>query len=182
MHIVNIVTLPDGTKWMVDTGFGGDGATKPIPLVHGVAVQNLGTQEIRLIQDNIPEQVDKSKLYWIYQYRNAPDVPWNSYYAFPEWEFSETDFDIINYWAYASPQSFQTFTILVVKFLRTSDQITGKVMLINDTLKRNLGGKTQVVAVLQSESERIEALQRWFGLDLTLEEQSGIRGHVTEIK
>lgn len=167
---------------MVDTGFGGDGATKPVPLVSGVVVRNLGTQEIRLIQDNIPEQVDKSRLYWIYQYRNASDMPWNSYYAFPEWEFSETDFGIINYWASACPQSFQTFTILVVKFLRTGNQITGKVMLINDTLKRNLGGKTEIVAELMSESQRIDALEHWFGLELTFEEQVGIRGHVTEIR
>lgn len=167
---------------MVDTGFGGDGATKPLPLVSGIAVQNLGTQEIRLIQDNIPEQVDKSRRYWIYQYRNAPHVPWNSYYAFPEWEFSETDFGIINYWASACPQSFQTFTILVVKFLRTGDQVTGKAMLINDTLKQNLGGKTEVVAVFKSESERIKALEHWFGLTLTLEERFGIEGHVTEIR
>lgn len=109
-------------------------------------------------------------------------MPWNSYYAFPEWEFSETDFGIINYWASACPQSFQTFTILVVKFLRTADRITGKLMLINDTLKQNLGGKTEVVAVLRSESERIKALERWFGLSLTMEEQSGIEGHVSEIK
>lgn len=33
VHIVNLVTLPDGTKWMTDVGFGGDGATKPMPLV-----------------------------------------------------------------------------------------------------------------------------------------------------
>lgn len=182
VHVVNIVTLPDGTKWMIDVGFGGDGATKPLPLIDGATVHNLGTQEIRLIRDKIPEQVNPEQLYWIYQYRNSPDAEWNSFYAFPGVEFSLADFGIINWWASTCPQSFQTFTVLIVKFYRGDDKIVGKVMLINDTIKRNMGGKTEVVAVLKSESERIAALKYWFGLELTDVEVSSIAGHVTEIK
>ncbi|CCF34659.1 hypothetical protein CH063_06607, partial [Colletotrichum higginsianum] len=47
-HMVSIVALPDGSQHMIDVAFGGDGATKPIPLLHGQAVQNLGPQEVRL--------------------------------------------------------------------------------------------------------------------------------------
>lgn len=182
VHIVNIVTLPDGTKWMIDVGFGGDGATKPVPLVHGEALHNLGTQEIRLIHDNIPEQVDKSRLYWIYQYRNSPTADWNSYYAFPEWEFSEADFGLLNYWTSQCPDSFQTFTMLVVKFLRRGNDVEGKVMLWNNLVKRNTGGKTELLQELNNEAERVRALQKWFGIELTKSEQEGIKGHVTEIK
>lgn len=181
IHVVNIVTLPDGTKWMIDVGFGGDGATKPLPLIDGATVHNLGMQEIRLIRDKIPEQVNPEQLYWIYQYRNSPESEWNSYYAFPGVEFSVADFGIINWWACNCPQSFQTFTVLIVKFYRGDDKIVGKVMLINDTIKRNMGGRTEVVAVLKSESERIAALSQWFNLELTQIEQDSISGHVTEI-
>jgi arylamine N-acetyltransferase len=29
VHIVNIVTLQNGDRWMVDVGFGGDGINQP---------------------------------------------------------------------------------------------------------------------------------------------------------
>ena len=182
MHIVNVVTLADGTQWMVDIGFGGDGATKPVPMLDGATVHNLGSQEIRLIRDQIPGQINPSQLYWIYQYRNSKDAEWNSYYAFPGTEFSEADFGIINWWTSTCPQSFQTTTVLVVKFYRGHDQIVGKVMLIDNVIKKNMGGKTEVVAILRSEYERVAALKEWFGLELSRIDQASIAGHNTEIK
>jgi len=198
MHVVNIVTLPDGSKWMMDAGFGGDGATKPVPLVHGQAVQNLGTQEIRLMRSNLDEQQDRSMLYWVYEYRNHPTAEWNAYYAFPEWEFSEADFGIVNFYASNSPESIQKLNVLVVKFVRSSGsdvddivtdktttsraEIVEKIMLHDNLVRRNTGGKTQTVQVLETESQRIEALRSWFGLELTPAEQQAIRGHTKEIR
>jgi hypothetical protein len=189
--MVNIVTLPDGTQYMLDVGFGGDGATKPVPLIDGHVVQNIGSQEIRLVHDYIPEQVDRSEQakLWIYQYRNAIDLPWNSFYAFPETEFLEADFAIMNWYTGSSPTSFQTYTQLVIRFLRKgvegeeSEQVIyGKRMLVNGTVKENLGGKTRVLMECKTEEERIEALRVWFEMGFTDEESDGIRGWVTELK
>jgi arylamine N-acetyltransferase len=83
-HIVNIVTLADGTRWHVDVSFGGDGATKPLPLVDGAITSNIGTQELRLIRDFIPGQteLDPERKLWVYQYRNSEAHSWNAFYAF----------------------------------------------------------------------------------------------------
>lgn len=54
VHIVNVVTLPNGSEWVCDVAFGGDGATKPLPLLENQVTHNMGTQEIRLIKDHIP--------------------------------------------------------------------------------------------------------------------------------
>ncbi len=100
VHIVNIVTLLGGTRWVVDVGFGGDGATKPLPLVEGHVTRNIGTQDIRLTQDFIPGQTEQSpeRKFWIYQYRNSTEQPWNSFYAFSEMvEFLPADFAIMNW-------------------------------------------------------------------------------------
>jgi len=43
VHIANLVTLSDGTKWMIDVGFGGDGVTKLLPLVPVQITRNIGT-------------------------------------------------------------------------------------------------------------------------------------------
>lgn len=192
VHIVNIVTLTDGTRWMVDVGFGGDGASKPIPLIEGHVTRNIGTQDIRLIQDFIPGQTERTpeRKLWICQYRNSTRKPWNSFYAFSDLvEFLPADFNVMNAYTGSHPESFQTSTILIVKFLRRpeedgsgEDQIYGKRMLVNGVIKENLGGKTNVIQECKSEPERIEALRTSFGIELTQDEVESIRGRNTELK
>ena len=192
MHIVNIVTLDDGSRWMVDVGFGGDGASKPIPLVEDHVTRNIGTQDIRLVRDFIPSQTERTpeRKLWIYQYRNAAEKPWNSFYAFSDLvEFLPADYHIMNWYTGSCPDSFQTFTALVVMFLRRpnndvpgDDEIYGKRMLVDGVVKENLGGKTNVVQECNTEAERVEALRVWFGIELTDEEISSIRGWHTELK
>ncbi|CAM1504679.1 Fc.00g022700.m01.CDS01 [Cosmosporella sp. VM-42] len=190
VHIVNIVTLPDNTQWVLDVSFGGDGPTQPIPLVENSVWRNMGTQEARLIRDFIPGQteLDPGRRLWIYQCRNGPGLPWVSFYAFNEkMEWLPEDFEVLNAYTGASPKSFQTFTVLVVKFLRRDcgkiggEEVYGKKMLVGATLKENLGGKTRVVKECGSEEERVQVLREEFGIELTEEEREGIRGHKTEI-
>ncbi|GJD04117.1 arylamine n-acetyltransferase 1 [Colletotrichum higginsianum] len=185
----------DGSQHMIDVAFGGDGATKPIPLLHGQAVQNLGPQEVRLVRDHIANQVHRteaSKL-WIYQYRNGPEREWNSFYAFSEFEFLQPDFKVMNWYTSTSPDSFQRLTPLVVKFLRgkkdvdagnpdADEEIVGKRMLAVATVKENLGGRTRIVQECKTEEERVNALAEWFHIRLSEEERAGIRGHRTEIQ
>jgi len=194
VHLVNIVTLPTGEKYVLDVGFGGDGATKPMPLVAGNIVQNIGTQEIRFIHDHIPQQTERSEhtKLWIYQYRNGQGKEWNSFYAFPEFEFLQADFRIMNWFTGSSPESHQTHNVLIIKFLRrkkdggngigSEEEVYGKRMLVNGTAKENLGGKTRVVKECTTEVERIEILENWFEIRLTEEEKSSIVGHISELR
>jgi arylamine N-acetyltransferase len=194
VHLVNLVTLSDGSKWAVDVGFGGDGPTAPIQLVHGYVRTNLGSQETRLWHDWIPTQLhrtDATKL-WIYQYRNNPQQDWNAFYAFSEAEAMEADFRNLNWYTGSHPESFQTFTCIIVKFLRRSksdakgeeedQEIYGKRMLINGVVKENLGGKTAVMEDCRTEEQRLAALDKWFGMSFTQDERDGIRGWGTELR
>ena len=179
---MNLVTLADGSRYMVDVSFGGDGATQPLSLVPEQAVQNLGSQEIRLAWDVLPEQVSSRTKHWIYQYRNGPNLDWNSYYAFTEHEWLERDFEGPNFYVNTHPDSFQRHGQLVVKFLREGDRIVGKRMLAGAVIKENLGGRTQVLQVCHTEEERIKALKDHLGLLLTPEEIAGIKGYETELR
>ena len=188
VHVVNIVTLPDGSKYMLDVGFGGDQATKPVPLIHGHTIKNLGSQEIRLIFDTIPQQVDQTKKLWIYQYRNSTESQWNSFYCFPEFEFLAEDFEIINFFTSKSfrENNFQVRTVIGVRFLRGGDEegdteIVGKLMLVNGEVKRNDGGKTKVEFVCRTEEERVLALKERFGIHLNEEEIQGVKGRIVEL-
>jgi hypothetical protein len=190
-HINNIIHLPSGQRYSIDVGFGGDGPTSPLQLNElGHAVQNLGRQEVRLIHDNIPKQKLKEPKLWIYQYRNTPENDWNSFYSFAELEFFQHDFEVLNWWTCA--KTLHRWTVLVVRFLREGENvqfsrnpnlplnndvaIVGKVMLVDNVIKVNLGGKTSIVHSLDSEEGRLEALEKYFGISLTQEEKRSIQG------
>ncbi|KAB2572008.1 hypothetical protein DBV05_g9318 [Lasiodiplodia theobromae] len=188
-HVVNIITLANGTRWVSDTGFGGDGMRKPMPLVRHHITQNVGPQEIRFDYasiDNATNTSPRRPEVWIYQYRNGPERPWNSFLCFTETEFIHNDFEVMNFYTSKSPDSFQTVTPVVVKFLREDNEegvgeIYGKLMLVGGDVKENLGGKTRVIRSCKSEPERLKALQEFFGMVFTEEEQAGIRGRVSEL-
>lgn len=183
---MNIVTLDDQSKIVVDVAFGGDGPIKPLPLREGPITQNLGTQELRLSHETLEGAITPQR-WWIYQYRNRSTDPWNSYYCFTETEFFLTDFEVMNWFCSSNPAHFHRITPVVVKFLRHGShsdghRIAGKVMLADKTVKRNMGRKTEILVTCTSDEERIEALQKYFGMTFTPEEQAGIRGRVSEIK
>lgn len=205
---MNLVILEDGSVWSCDVGFGGDGPTSPLalsatPEQEPEVITNLGSQEVRLRKDVFPETVRREmNLVWLYEYRNGKDSAWNTYYAFSESEASDWDLQCANFWVVSHPDSFQRKQILSVKFIRgnlqeeitksvesepngkTYDEVTvvGKIMLADDVVKRNMGGKTELVKQCKTEKERIEALEEYFGIYFTHEEQHGIKGFETELK
>ncbi|KFA60197.1 hypothetical protein S40285_07568 [Stachybotrys chlorohalonatus IBT 40285] len=191
VHMVNIVTLADGTRWMIDVGFGGDGPTKPVPLDDGKTIHNMGTQEARVVRDFIPGQTDfaPERRWWLYQCRNGPDKEWVSSHCFHdqvEWQMD--DFLVTNHYVNYYPTCLVVSNVLVVKFLARQKEgeegvkeVYGKRMMYNEIVKENITGKTQVVKVCETEEERVEALRKWFDIELTEEERVAIRGHATEI-
>ncbi|KAE8395484.1 hypothetical protein BDV23DRAFT_194199 [Aspergillus alliaceus] len=185
VHMVNIVRLPSGARYHLDVGFGGDGPTSPVPLVSGEAIKNLGSQEVRLLYDNIPKQSQTTQKLWIYQYRNGMDKEWNSFYCFPEIEFFQDDFEVIN--RFAAWEFLERGTFVAVKFIRNGEEgnvaqvqngmiqsqpdsdevcIVGKLMLINNELKLNMGGRTKVIESLNTEADRRMALEKWFSISI----------------
>lgn len=175
-------------------------------------VDNLGAQEIRLRKGVFPGVArEEANQVWLYEYRNSKTASWNTYYAFGEAEASSSDLECCNFWVASHPDSFQRKQILVVKFLtnhteqttsedkcasgatQTLDikqaretvnevEVIGKVMLADGVVKRNMGGKTEVLKVCRSEEERIGALKHYFGICLTKEEQGAIKDFETELR
>lgn len=93
---------------------------------------------------------------------------------------------------FASAKTLHRWTVLVLRFLRegivhfsvrgegrfsTADVgVVGKVMLVNDVVKFNLGWKTEIVRSFDSEEGRLQALKDYFGTELTSDQQQGILG------
>ncbi|KAK2614925.1 hypothetical protein N8I77_001714 [Diaporthe amygdali] len=213
-HVVTVVEF-GSERWVTDVGFGGDGMTAPLPLLHELEAgreypkhRNLGSQEVRVTRGLYPGVVSdgEGNKVWFYEYRNRPEDEWNRYYAFGDREATSWDLECANHWVSSHPESFQRKQILVVKFLRdpgedawkegsieaadTGDSGTivipevgtvGKIMLADGTIKRNLGGKTEVVKVCRTEEERVQALKEFFGITLSDAETHGIEGFETAL-
>lgn len=90
----------------------------------------------------------------------------------------------MNFFTSQSTRSFQTSTVLIIRFLRGETEeegIVGKHMLVNGEVKRNDGGKTRLVLNCTTEEERIEAFKEQFDIRLTDEEVNGIKGRNEEL-
>lgn len=212
-HVVTVVEF-GAERWVTDVGFGGDGMTAPLPLIRGLEPgqeypvhRNLGSQEVRITRDLYPGVVSdgEGNKVWFYEYRNRPEDEWNRYFAFGDREASSWDLECANYWVSSHPESFQRKQILVVKFLGSSGEetgkkflesadkshsgkieipeveIRGKIMLADGVVKRNLGGKTDIVKICQTEEQRLQALREYFGITLSEDEQQGIKGFETAL-
>jgi arylamine N-acetyltransferase len=187
VHSVSIVEI-DGHKYYVDVAFGGDCAIQPIPLVEGLVHQNIGAQQIRLVRDWVPTQTKRTEdaKLWIYQYRNGADKEWNPFHCFTLVEFMPMDWEVVNTFTSTSPQSWQTKTVIGIKFLRRTrddgeEEIYGKRLLVDSLVKENLGGRTTVILECKTDEERVAALEKYFDIKLTEEDKNGIKGWRTAL-
>ena len=183
VHMVNIVTLEGDTNhYMVDVGFGGDGPTKPLPLSRNVITRNIATQDLRLLCEALPRALHRGQQTWIYQTRNQPSLDWVDTYCFSELEFLPQDFEVMNYYTSSHPTSPMANIVIAVKFLRDgTGLIYGKEMLAGAELKRNTGGRTELIKTCKIESERLEILKTIFNIQLNEEEQQAIRGRASAL-
>ena len=178
--MINIVTLPDGQKYMLDVGFGSDGPTRPLPLVHEQVSQGILPQELRLVKENIAQNTDPDQKLWIYQRRYSPQDEWTSMYCFTEMEFLPQDYEMMSFWTSKSRKSWFTYRISVVKMIMKEETVIGTLSLNGGEVKRRIRGSTERW-ICKTEDERIEALKTWFKIELTEDERNGIRGLVTEL-
>ncbi|OOF95545.1 hypothetical protein ASPCADRAFT_170266 [Aspergillus carbonarius ITEM 5010] len=149
--------------------------------------------------------------FWIYQYRNKPMDEWNSFYCFSEMEFFEGDFEVVNLFACLRSPVHRgrvlvvrflrgvdlvdlDFDLVGGVISRNSGgeeglieegsgevNIIGKVMLVDQVIKVNVGGKTRVVHEFDTEEGRVQALWKYFEIRLTEEEKEGIKGWDKEL-
>ena len=181
--MVNIVTLADGKKYMVDVGFGSNGPTQPLPLdTEHSHLKNIAPADVRLLYDSIPENTNRSQKLWIYQHRNDEQSPWLPMYCFTELEFLPQDYETMNFQTSQSRTSWFTYKVAVVKMILEEEEVVGTLMLVGGDLKRRMKGRTEDLKACKIEEDRVQALGEWFGIKLEDEERAGIRGMVTELR
>lgn len=182
-HMVNIVTLSSGQKYMLDVGFGDNGPIQPLLLDSSAAhTQHIAPAEARLVHENIPQNADPNQRLWQYQHRIDPESQWQTLYCFTELEFLPEDYEIMNFWTSQSQKSWFTYQVVAVKMILEGEEVVGTLILSGSDVKSRLQGKTEHLRTCKTEEERVQALDDVFGLSLTEEEKRGIGGMVTELK
>ncbi|KAI0838514.1 arylamine N-acetyltransferase 3 [Hypoxylon sp. FL0890] len=209
-HCVNIVIVDD-TRYLVDVGFGANGPTTPFPVRHDAPQPHIktGSVRIRTVLEPIPQAVDQGQKMWILQQRlqegppGHQDAEWMPLYCFVLFEFLLEDIRGMNLSPWKSPSSWFTQKVVVSRFTTTLEkgdleggegpgaasdsaidegEIDGALILFQDMLKWRRSKETKFEVKLQDEKQRVEALRKYFGIELDLEDREAIRGTVSELK
>ena len=182
-HMVNLITI-DGIKYHVDVGFGADGPVVPMPLDRTGTIQHhISPGAARLQWRNISGNTDPDQRLWVYEYKRDDSSDWQAVYSYPELEFQPQDYAAMSYFTSTSPRTF--FTQLVVverKLLDEQGELCGKLTLNGNNLKWRVHGELEKEITFASESERLEALEKYWGIKFGVAEREGIRGLASEIK
>ena len=184
--MVNIVEFDDGRRWFVDVGYGGDAPTQPMLLKDDdVGCRNFGDQKARLKLHDASRTSGREARLWVYQTQESADEAWKSQYCFSETEFIHQDYHVMSYYTSTRPENYLGRSVIASKLEMEDGMIVRKIILHNAGIRvqENTPGvqKTQH-SLLSSEKDRLEVIEKQFGIYLTEEEEQGILGKPTELK
>jgi arylamine N-acetyltransferase len=182
-HMLSLVTI-HSRKFLVDVGFGSTGSTQPVHLQDGELIKNVPTSEGRLLHKSIAPATDTSQMLWVFEVRSSPESPWIAQYCFSELEFLPQDFSVMNYYISQSRTSWFTQKLFLTKVLLSEDQKrpVGNLTLFGDAIRQRLHGQSETLMTCKSEEERVQALEKYFGVQLRPDEIRGIQGLSVEIR
>ncbi|KAJ5138813.1 Arylamine N-acetyltransferase [Penicillium bovifimosum] len=182
-HMILIVII-EGAKYMVDVGFGNNGATAPLPLREGATATAIAPSEMRLVRESIAEFTDPSQKIWIYQVRYNPESKWVSQICFSDVEFLPQDFRVMNFSVSQSRTSWFTQVFVCVRMIlnESGTEIIGQCVMSGKEVKQRLRGETEILQTLETEDDRVKALAEYFDMHLREGEIQGIRGLISELR
>jgi arylamine N-acetyltransferase len=181
-HMVNFVTIGH-VKYHVDVGFGAEGPAVPMPLDRSGTIQpHISPAVARLQWCNIPGNTDPNQRLWVYEHRRNNDTEWEIKYCYTELEFQPCDYNIMNYYTSTSHKTFFTRTILVdKKILEDNGEYAGSLILSGNTMKWRIHGVKEKEIEFETEVERLEALEKYFGIKFGEAERDGISGLASQL-
>lgn len=136
-----------------------------------------------LAKQPLAEFVDQTQKVWIYRARNDPQSPWLPQYSFSEVEFLFEDFAMMNFFTSKSRSILFTQKLACTRVILDDQGLEpiGVYILAGREVKRVLRGKTEVIQALDTEEDRVGALEEYFNLHFYGHELEGIRGLPSQI-
>lgn len=194
-HMINLVMIGD-EKYLCDVGFGANEPTVPIPLKHGAVRPQVSPCESRLSFQQLEQGLSSNKV-WIYQYRIDSQADWMPTYCFTETELLPSDIPEMNYSPWLSRTIHFTQQVICVRFTTDKEEdepglasqdaisegdIDGTLIIDDNKMKWRRHGKNTLQLEFKSEDERVEALRKYWGIELDIEDRQAILGTVAAVK
>ena len=183
-HMVNLVTV-DGTRYVVDVGFGSHQAMKPVPLRDGYEFTQISPRRGRLEYRSVGAHSDQAQRVWVYSTQETASAPWVEANMFTETEFFRADYEGMNLSPMSSPSSFFVKTVMAVRGILDEDagQVGGVYVLFGARVKMvRKDEPEQILHDMVTEKERVAAIDKYFLVPLAADEQRGILGLPTQLK
>jgi arylamine N-acetyltransferase len=180
--MVNLVTIDD-TRYLVDVAFGSNSPIRPIPLESGIEFDGVASSKGKLEYRALAQHSDPNQRVWIYSTQEDSTAPWKEQYCFVETEFFPADFEVMNFSTMTSPQSFFVKTVVASRILLDNEhRPIGKVTLNQDYIRIRNDGIEEIMVKLETEEDRVAALQNYFSISLSTQETDAIKGLSSELK
>ncbi|KAK4097997.1 cysteine proteinase [Parathielavia hyrcaniae] len=183
-HMVNLVTIQN-QRYLVDVGFGSNGPPHPIPLQNGHEYTGISPARGRLQHRHLSDShSDPHQRVWLLSTQDSPSAPWTERYHFVETEFLPGDFELMNLRTMTTPQSFFVQSVMCLRTILDdrTENVVGVLILHRDYVKRRVGAESEIVEQLESEAQRVGALEKYYDIVLSPEEQRGIWGLASELR
>lgn len=211
LNIVTLIASAEGgegqgDRYIVDVGFGANEPVRPLKLEPDTVQYHTAPASARLRFAPIAQGVKRSsdnKL-WIYEHRYRDEEPWAPVYCFSDIEFLPEDLAIMNLWPQKDPRSLFTWKLMCVRFTLDTEtiaipgggaesspeesikrdgpgEINGALILDGANLKWRRNGDKVFEVTFSSEAERLQGLERYFGIVLSRGDSEAIRGTILSI-
>ncbi|EXF79430.1 hypothetical protein COL5a_005128 [Colletotrichum fioriniae] len=183
-HMLNLVTI-DNQRYVVDVGFGKGATMIPVPLNKetGHEFTTIAPLRGKLVYQKLDQNTDSSQRMWVYSSTDTADGPFRERNCFTEQEFFPEDFEVMNYAVMMRPTSYFVKTVLCMRTILNTEtrEAEGTIVLHKDEVKRKIGDKVELLETLNSEAERVRAIEKYFYISLTPAEQRAIKGMPQEL-
>ena len=178
----NIVSI-GSKRYLVDVGYGSNVPPIPVALEDGVEFEAVAPTRGRLEYKNIPQYTDPNQRVWVFSIQEQKQGIWKEQYCFVDQEFLPQDFAVMNFSTMTKPTSFFVKTVVATRTILDDEgsRAVGVMILHKDYVKRRLGAATEILENLETEEQRVAALEKYFRVVLTSEEQGAIRGLASEL-
>jgi len=147
-HFISLVTLNE-KNWIVDSGFGSESPSFPIPLVCN-QVFTSNNQTFQLVNSNL----------FGYMLQSKDGSEWKNLYSFDLNHVCAGDIEYGNHYTSTSPKSFFTFSRTAALPIEN-----GMITLLNHNLKKVINGKEENIE-LEEKPSYIKMLEKEFGIEL----------------
>ena len=121
---------------------------------------------------------------WTYEHRISESDDWRPIYCFGMTEFTERDFEVMNFATSSRRTSWFTQSIICTKMLldEHSNEIVGITVLTDKILKKRVREDSETLTECTNENERGGLVKKHFGIFLSEKQRDGIQGTVAELK